>query len=292
MSVDVTIKQKGMFKKALSMQDFLGNTFKYGVLRANIIDFDKRDEEGFILYNPNAIARGIYVTYAEGNKSTVSLSLSLFTSDREVDEFYDLIIHLCDIWKTNVFEQDGTQYRISDIKEQRINIKNTCLSSLEEFLTKYQGYMIFGAYNPISIDQEVADMLLEKKDLKVLGEYLHTLQKQDVYYARPSFYQGEKGIFGIYTLTEDCDSVFPIEPMIPFGMKDPQTGGKLEVNHWYLGVYSISEEKILGQIDYFKFVEYVKLEEQSKYDARTNILKGLDIKHLKDMLENCEQIVL
>lgn len=69
----------------------------------NILNEGKRDAQEFLLYDPKAIARGIYVIYSGGEKNEVCLLLPLFTSDKEMDGFYELIITLCRKWNAKTF---------------------------------------------------------------------------------------------------------------------------------------------------------------------------------------------
>jgi hypothetical protein len=80
-------------------------------------------EEGFILYNPEKVAKGIDISYKQGEIKLVGLYLSLLTTNKEIDDFYDLIMHLCYLWNTVSFIQNDIEYHVEDIPTLRQDIK-------------------------------------------------------------------------------------------------------------------------------------------------------------------------
>ena len=132
MSVDIKIVNRGIFKKKLSMHDFLETGLQVGVMdsawRMQPLETEAADD--FILYDPACIARGIQVVWKQPYE--VELYLLLPTCHQEIEAFYALIQHLCKCWKTSAFEQDGEMQElrsIPDSKPRLITFSDECLDS-------------------------------------------------------------------------------------------------------------------------------------------------------------------
>ena len=99
MSVDIKIVNRGIFKKKLSMHDFLETGLQVGVMdsawRMQPLETEAADD--FILYDPACIARGIQVVWKQPYE--VELYLLLPTCHQEIEAFYALIQHLCNAGK-------------------------------------------------------------------------------------------------------------------------------------------------------------------------------------------------
>lgn len=98
MSVDVCLKQKGFFKKAISLSDITNGQFAYGTSESWILVPDKISND-MILYDPKHIARGISLVWDEKDSACLRLSLLLPTAREEVDMFYDIIARIAKLWK-------------------------------------------------------------------------------------------------------------------------------------------------------------------------------------------------
>ena len=117
------------------------------------------------------------------------------------------------------------------------------------------------------------------------GAWLHNHQKQDVYYAVPRVYQKEDGFFGVYTITSTVDSLLPIKPEAPFGMKDPVSGEDIQIATWYAAFYDLEEETFLGQLPYEAFVKEIHLSECERYDAKMRKLPGMRAAHQRELIQ-------
>lgn len=116
--------------------------------------------------------------------------------------------------------------------------------------------------------------------------FLHHRQSRDLYYARPHIYQKtDGGYLGVYTLTNDVDSILPLEPIVPFQMRDAETNEELEVHEWYLSMYHYEEERFMGQLPYETAVKVLQLEEQERYDAKTRVLYGKSAEEMQSLID-------
>ena len=59
MSIDITITQKGLLKKALPLPVILGKDLQYGALEGERLEPGKLGEADLIAYLPEAIGRGL-----------------------------------------------------------------------------------------------------------------------------------------------------------------------------------------------------------------------------------------
>lgn len=279
MSVDIKIVNRGIFKKKLSMHDFLETGLQVGVMdsawRMQPLETEAADD--FILYDPACIARGIQVVWKQPYE--VELYLLLPTCDQEIEAFYALIQHLCKCWKTSAFEQDGEMQElrsIPDSKPRLITFSDECLDS---FLKEHAEGCFFSAMHPLWFEpQDHAEM---QEDY---GAWLHNHQKQDVYYAAPRIYQKENGFFGVYTITSTVDSLLPIKPEAPFGMKDPVSGTDIQIDTWYAAFYDLEEKSFLGQLPYDTFTKELHLQDCERYDAKMRKLQGISPKLQRELI--------
>ena len=70
MSIDVCIKQKGLFKKTIPLDVIVGDELAFGINDGMRMVGD--DQEGnMIFYNPNSIGRGFHISWDEDVEETV-----------------------------------------------------------------------------------------------------------------------------------------------------------------------------------------------------------------------------
>ena len=89
MSVDVIIRQKGLFRKPLALQPVTGGELRYGKYNSGwrLEEDEKLDLTDFTCYLPEAIGRGISVTWDPRQKREVSLRLLTPTGTEEIRAF-------------------------------------------------------------------------------------------------------------------------------------------------------------------------------------------------------------
>ncbi len=71
---------------------------------------------------------------------------------------------------------------------------------------------------------------------------------------------------------------------MPFGIKDPNTGKALQCDSYRVSLYSITDDKIIGQMDYDKFIENIDSSKFSKFDGDKIIIDGVNLNEMKHML--------
>ncbi len=101
----------------------------------------------------------------------------------------------------------------------------------------------------------------------------------DAYNATPKFYKKPDGNpFGAIALTESTKTILP---------KNPQLGYRIDgkvISEWKLVIVSISEDKIMGDTNYFSAL---KKAEKYALDANENfiLIKGLSLAELENLKE-------
>lgn len=272
MSVDVVLKQKGLFKKKLSLDDLTMGKLSYGTYDSWILK-ERVCSDDMILYDPQQIGRGIGCMWHQEQPTQISFRLLLPSPRHEVELFYELIAHIANLWNLKKYEQDQEEQKVQDIPAMKENILAFSNACLKDFLKQHEEGLFFSALHPLYYD--TSDMEEMKTNF---GSYLHVRQSRDLYFSRCHIYEKKdrSSYFGAYTLTTGIDSIFPLVPEVPFGLKDPQTQAELLVEHWYVTLYDYEEHQVLGQIAYEDFVLASDLSTKERYDAKTRILPGVD----------------
>lgn len=289
MSIEVTVKQTGIFKKELPLEVILGNQLKYGNFDGLRLSEGELGEDEFIAYHPAHIARGFSVTWKQGEREEVDLRLLTPTCQEELDDFYSCVTRIAGYWKHCVIELEGEPKKLQEFQSTRDDMLKFNLDVLHNIgkdeSTLRAPLTLFCAFWPLVLGKEDLEELSKSTDLSAFRDYMHEKQKLDVYYAKPSFYQDEEGIFGAYAITEETRSVFPVEPYVPMGITDPNTGEQLKVDRWCISLFSITENRIVGRIDYSRFLKSVPDEMKTPYDAGNVIIEPIELKMMKEMCE-------
>ena len=77
---------------------------------------------------------------------------------------------------------------------------------------------------------------------------------KDAYRANPQVYQKQDALLGSCTLTEGVDTLLPLQPERQWAVN-----GK-PVQDWILSLVSISEKRVLGQIEYQEAMTHAELD--------------------------------
>lgn len=277
MSVDITIVQKGLFKKKMALQDILMNEFAYGRYDDNYVLIpDERNETEMILYHPDHIARGISVIWNENETSQIGLHMLLPTTNEEIDDLYRLIEHLCRLWKCKTFMQDGEEKQLSEIDELKSKIKDFNYATLQRFLTDHENGNFFCAMWPYFFHSQDVRHWLDEKSLAAFAKDLHENQRKDLYYANARMYQmKDESILGVYTVTATVDTVLPLKPMTPFSCINFQTGESITANQYVVALVSIEKDEMLGDIPFDAFMTELSHHELYEFDGEHIYFEGL-----------------
>ena len=277
MSVDVIIKQKGLFKKKLSLKDILMDKFKYGRYNENYILYPEERGDGEItIYNPQCIGRGISVIWNEEEINEIGLHMLLPTTNSEINDFYDLIEHLCMLWKTKTFIQDGEERSLNELNDLKMNMKAYSFETLQSFLTEHDNGNFFCAMWPYSFQAKDVKHWLEDQTLMAFEKDLHENQLKDLYYANPRYYRDQDNkIMGVYTVTATVDTIFPIRPIVPFSQVNFENGESLEADYYSVALVSIEKDDMIGSLKFEDFINEISRQELHEFDSEHFYFNGL-----------------
>lgn len=275
MSVNVTIKEKGLRKKRLEIKDVILEGMRYGIM-----DESYRLEEGgvsdyTVIFNDKEIARGYEISFKKGE---INLNMPLPTSKHDICFFYEYVKILCEKSNTKAFFREGekcTFDKIPSFIDMDIKTSESALKLIEENINKgeYKNMYLFGALNPVAIGKKEIEKI--DGDVNKLGELLNHLQRKDLYYAAPKVYQRKDGTyFGVYILTENIPSILPYQAELLI------TDKKINVSEWNIGF--VVDKQVKGFVLYDAFLSFVKKEEN--YDSKHFIIK-IKKKEISELLD-------
>ena len=291
MGIDVTIRNRQFFKKALKITDITLGKYACG----NPDEYERNTCEeadgDLIVYNPQKIGRGILVTDWNSNiKDEIHMKVNFFCTRYDMEMFYEIIRNVMHVWKAKNFEQDGSTFTEDYIDALCKDNKELSLKYMVEMCkdkkTDDSAFTIFGAMFPLDIDTDLLINYGFKKDEEGYADYLHRLQSMDVYYAVPRIYRlkdKESAFWGAYSISATVDTVFPIKPKAPMFFKNPDTNENLECDFYVVSLYSLAQEKVLGVMRFEDFCRLAEIEKCEPFDKNHVVIKGISEEKLAEM---------
>ena len=285
MSMDVVITQKGFMKKVLPLSIIIGDNLHYGTYDGMRINPDVIEADEIMVYNPKNIGRGFSVIWNEKEKDKVILRLLNPTLPHEVEDFFKCIQRIASYWKCEL-EIDGEVQSLKEFikrKEEFIEFNDRVTKDMLNNIISgnNQNLTLYCTMFPLVIGMDEANAFIN--DIELFYNWINDKQQVDAYYAKPQFYKAENEIFGRYVHTENVKSIFPIKPFVPFGFINPETNKQLECDQYNVYLYSVSEDKIIGETPYETFIEYVQRNAEV-FDAQNIIFDGLSLTQMKELL--------
>lgn len=290
MSVDLTITQKGLFKKTLPLTVILGDRLHYGSYDAGWrMEQGKLAENEFTAFLPDSIARGFSVTWNAREKHRVDVRLLSPTGRKEIREFYAAVGRIMKYWNADLWvdcEKVSFDHWMAGLNDF-IDFNTRTLHSFCRKINdgESEELTLFSAFWPLTIGKEEA--LRFEEDPDAFEAWLHEKQSVDAYYASPVFCQPDAGIIGRYVLIENCRSIFPLTPSVPFGLTDSDTGRQLVCNDYHVDVFSSTENKIIGELSFDLFIQRLPSEKVTRYDKNNNLIAPLSLGELQKILGDC-----
>ena len=289
MSVDLTITQKGLFKKTLPLSVILGDRLHYGSYDDSWrLKNGELAEREFIAYLPDAIARGFSVTWNNLEKHSVDMRLLTPTGREEIKEFYAAVSRIMKYWNADLLVE-GEKVSLErwtagsgDYIDFNTRVLHDICQKIED--GEIREYTLFSALWPLTIGKEEAHSFID--DPGAFDSWLSEKQSIDVYYAGPRFYRTENGIIGRYVLSENVRSVFPLKPEVPFGMTDPETGNQLKCDNFLVSFFSFTKDGFIGELNYDSFIRRLPSEKTSRYDQKNCIIEQMDLGELQELVSD------
>ena len=269
MAIDVLIKQKLFGSKTMPLEVILGDHLHYGNFVNDQLHVGELGETEFIAYNPQSIGRGFSVVWNPKEKKTIALRLPLPSTTQELKDFYDAVERMVKHWDGKLIV-DGSRVSLPEFQagfDNMVDFNDKTIKQLSQQILDGESdtLTLYSAMWPLAIGQEEAALFMENPDY--YAEWLHEKQSMDVFFASPHFYVGDNGIFARYILTNNLPTVFPHQPIVPFGTTDPATGKPLECKEWLICLGIEGEKEPLCEMEYNKFLSLIPENKKSKYDG-------------------------
>ena len=302
MAFTVIIKRKGLFaNNSINVGGMLRNCgFKFGSYNDfYVLDEGKAQDNICILYNPAHLSRGIY--FNGSDETQVELCFNVPTSKEEIDDFLALVKEICKQYKKyEIIDADNNdKYTLEELLNERDNLIRFSYDELKRILSKsnygQQEWGITAARWPLFFDKEMVAGFKGVKDLSAFSKLLHEKQNIDAYYAKPSIARNkvDNTIAGIYTLTDECVSIFPTDANDYLMKENPQS--PIQLDKGLIRFYIFSEKRPLnGLWDYGKFIKCVMNKGAVKYDRNHVMLPEYtkaDIMDIINAIENMTETI-
>ena len=288
MSSEVIIRQKGLFKKVITKEMIVGE-YHYGVLDDKYrLDEGKWIEGYNIVFDNEHIGRGVEVKYTKDMKNEVCLKLPYVCTRYDIELFYKLIRNICEICKTDTFEQDGAIYKLEDINKCILDQRNYCIGLLKDIKEMVLGDVItiFAVKYPLTVSVEDLREFGLREDEEGFADYLHTKQYRDLYYASPTIYRNNDDgtYFAVYSVTAGVDTIFPFKAHTPpLLTADPSTNKPLEIDKYIVGL-GILESDEFASIAFEDFIKEIDVFQYEKIDTLHVVMPALSVERVREIL--------
>lgn len=294
MSMEVILRQKGLFKKVLPLEVILGKQLTCGSYDAYYrMDPGIRRGEDFIIYDPGCPGRGISVVYDEKHKpNLIRLQLLIPSPRREVHAFFQCVARITDFWNCTL-EVDGEKLSSEEFQrrltEDLVFHRDTLKSMSLDILGERSGDLtLFSAIWPMVMGQEEAEQFAQG-DLDAFGGWLCKGQLLDAHYTAPRFYQKDGKIVGVYTMVQDTLTILPRHGSVPYGATQSDTGEPLECRSYDVGLISPARKSPVGRIPLERFLRLVPPEMVSRYDGDHVLIRPLSLSQMLAIKQRSEQ---
>ena len=295
MSIDIVIRQKGLFKKTLPLSVILGDNLACGVYEAGyrLDPGEWKSEDGeIVVYDPHHKGRGFSVIWTPTQKKGVVLRALHPTCPEELKAFYATVARITDYWSCSL-EVDGNPMTPAEFQAGLADMLEANDRYLDMFIKEsmdkepYESMTLFSAFWPLEFGaKEAAEVKNAPEGAPArFARWLHEMQSVDVYYAVAGYAEEEDGIVSRFAFTEDCDSLFPVKPSVPFGITGAD-GKPLEVSRYEVAIVATSTPSVsvIGTLPYEAFMAALSPDKVSYYDARRVRIAPHSLSELKELI--------
>ncbi len=295
MSIDIVIRQKGLFKKTLPLSVILGDNLACGVYEAGyrLDPGEWKSEDGeIVVYDPHHKGRGFSVIWTPTQKKGVTLRALHPTSTYELKAFYATVARITDYWSCSL-EVDGNPMTPAEFQAGLSDMLEANDRYLDLFIEKsidkeqYDSITLFSAFWPLEFGaKEAAEVKNAPEGAPArFARWLHEMQSVDTYYAVAGYMEEEDGIVSRFAFTEDCDSLFPVRPSVPFGITGAD-GKPLEVSRYEVAIVATSTPSVsvIGTLPYEAFMAALSPDKVSYYDAKRVRIAPHSYAELKELI--------
>ncbi len=280
MSINLTITQKGRRKRTLPLEVLTGSSLAYGTQGDFRFLPGHSDDGTVVLYDPKAIARGIYVYWTKDEKNEVRLRLNQPTSPQEFDALFYLVLRICTHWDCSItyrgeeLSLDDVRYLTESRKLENEDILNDIFRKCAELNPDGGGPTLYGVFNPLMFGAQDARRF--DKNHQLLFEWMNELQQQGVVCERPRFGicdDSPNALRGIFATVEgERNHAFPHVPN-SFGHLPLEEPFDMPCDRWDVAMVPENEDTTAIIVPYQAFASWVKEHNHTRpYDSGSFVL--------------------
>ena len=271
MAFTLQIRQKKLLGKTVLDIPLLarGCGFCYGSNNDfHILQDGEQDKGTAIFYNPNRIGRGIFFDGRKAKEGYYEISYNIPTTKAEIIDFTRLAKEM---------ERRLGRVEMYCVEEERTFTGEELEQGMEAFAAfsrkslnqfcgnkEFESYILTLARWPYTLTEDKVAAWETCMELSDFEQTLHDIQALDVYYAKPRLLQKNdtKEIGAFYTLTEECESVFPVRADGFLNL------GELKVADGFVQFVLYSEQRVLeGIFPYERFIEKAREYGACRFDG-------------------------
>lgn len=287
MAFTLQIRKKGFFgNKNIDLKLILKNcNLKYGSSNEfYILQEDVINQNTAVLYNPTRIGRGIFFDGSKAAEGEISLSYNIPTTVAEIVDFVRIVKEVeRQLKKVALYcVEEEREYTTQTLEDNIPNMTQFSLQSLHEFCKKeYSTYILTLAMWPFVMNKEQVLEFSECKDLQKFEQLLHDMQAIDAYYAKPTLMQNKADgkILAIYTLTEECVSIFPVKA------DDFLNLDSIKIDEGLVRFYIFSENQARdGMFSYDRFISYMSEHGARQFDGTHLLIPSITKDEIDHMI--------
>lgn len=215
---------------------------------------------------PQESAGEYFSTAVRLRRGEITLSYNIPTTVAEIVDFVRIVKEVeRQLKKVDLYcVEEEREYTTQTLEDNIPNMTQFSLQSLHEFCKKeYSTYILTLAMWPFVMNKEQVLEFSECKDLQKFEQLLHDMQAIDAYYAKPTLMQNKADgkILAIYTLTEECVSIFPVKA------DDFLNLDSIKIDEGLVRFYIFSENQARdGMFSYDRFISYMSEHGARKFD--------------------------
>ena len=254
MAFTLKIQSKGLFNKAKTI-DF-GALLRECKLQHGsyndfyVMDMGKSNNGTAILYNPARIGRGIFFDARNVGKGEITVNYNIPTTAAEIKDFVNVVKEVERQFGKASFhcEEENKDYTTASLESAIPQMIEFSTQKLNEGCAKNDSmnYILTLAMFPWYVDATI-----------------HAMQNTDLYYAKPSLFKDKSNkILAFYTLTSNCESLFPANPRNFLNMNVQS------IDKAFIRFFIFEEKKVVdGHYSYRQFIEFAKQKGATQFDA-------------------------
>ena len=291
-TLKIQVADKSDKTKSFSFEKLVKNCgMKYGSDNEFfVLEEGKQNQSTAILYNPERIGRGIYFESGELSTGAVTVSYSIPTTASEIKDFVKVVREIAsqlgDV--TMYCEEEEREYTVESLEA---NIENMILFSLKNLHVfcnndEYEEFILTLAMFPWYMDDSKRTLYKKCETLDDFEQTIHELQKGDYYFATPTLYRSreDEKVLGVYTLTEDCESIFPVDPTDCVNLDD------FTIDRGLIRFFIYSENKSLdGVYPYDQFLDFVMEKGTRPFDEKRVIVPPISKEEIQAFIDSVKE---